>query len=405
MRLVVRADASGVRVGGLGPDGAPRVVQLPAPAAVPAVQVGGVASVAAGRPEVVVVDVGHTRSEVTLLQAGTVVARRSAPGGSALDRAVAALLGARCPAWSGRPELPVEARRVRETLSLQPDAVARLPGSPHAVRVDALAVRAVLREPLGAVVDAVRELTGSRIPVLLIGGGARTPLLAELLDADHPDVTVAARPEAAAVIGTLATPPRPRPADRPRWLPPPRPRGHPGRAGGVAAVGAVVLLVTLHLLGATLTPVVDGLPPRDVLAQYGYRLQVPAGWAHTGGRPERRRSLLTPVGAPAGSDLIVVESTPLGYDSGAEPGRAARELRAVFDEAVAAGSPLAGYVAAERVGARTVVAYTERVGETDVQWYVVLDGGTQLSVGCRHTRAGAAAVRDACARVVGTVEG
>ena len=75
-------------------------------------------------------------------------------------------------------------------------------------------------------------------------------------------------------------------------------------------------------------------------------VDLPAGWEHTGGLPERRRSLLTRVGAPQGSDLIAVERTPLGYDAGAEPERAAAELRAVFDAAVAPGAQLSGYGAA-----------------------------------------------------------
>ena len=55
------------------------------------------------------------------------------------------------------------------------------------------------------------------------------------------------------------------------------------------------------------------------LVQYGYRVALPEGWAHTGGLPERRRTLLTPVTAPEGSDLIAIEASPLGYDPAAEP--------------------------------------------------------------------------------------
>jgi hypothetical protein len=44
--------------------------------------------------------------------------------------------------------------------------------------------------------------------VLLIGGVARTPLLAELLDAAGPGRRVADRPDSAAVVGALRLPPR-----------------------------------------------------------------------------------------------------------------------------------------------------------------------------------------------------
>ncbi|MDN5930616.1 MAG: type VII secretion-associated protein, partial [Pseudonocardia sp.] len=146
-------------------------------------------------------------------------------------------------------------------------------------------------------------------------------------------------------------------------------------------------------------PAAPGLPT-GMLAQYGYRITVPEGWAHTGGLPERRRSLLTPPAAPDGSDLIAVESTPLGYDAGAEPARAAAELRAEFD---AAGPDLTAYDPAARFGGRPVTAYRERDGATEVRWYVVLDGASQLSVGCRHTPAGRDTVLVACEQVVASI--
>jgi type VII secretion-associated protein (TIGR03931 family) len=144
--------------------------------------------------------------------------------------------------------------------------------------------------------------------------------------------------------------------------------------------------------------------------QYGYAIRLPAGWAHTGGLPERRRSLLTPLGAPDGSDLISVERTPLGYDADAEPRRARAELGATFAEAVASGAPLSGFDGDASFAGRPVVAYREAGGgetgdgETgNVNWYVVLDGDAQLSVGCRYTATGAAAVGAACATVVGSL--
>jgi hypothetical protein len=51
------------------------------------------------------------------------------------------------------------------------------------------------------------------------------------------------------------------------------------------------------------------------------------------------------------------------------------------------------------------VSYRQRDadGRTEVDWFVVLDGDAQLSIGCRHTPAAAEAVRAACAVVVGSV--
>jgi type VII secretion-associated protein (TIGR03931 family) len=381
---------------------AARVCAVPAPFA------------AAGRGGVAVLDVGAGGAEAVLLDAGGRV-RVSAPaevGGLLLDELVAAR--------SGRDR--EAARAVREALSLLPAADG----------LEAADVLPVLAEPLEAAVAALREvLVGEgRPPVLLVGGVARSPLLARLVDeAGIADATVAPRPEAAAVLGALTLP---RPATPPpeRTLEPYRcPEGRStavrlqgagllpvhsvGRWSlrrvlrwallvGAAVVGALVLLALGRLLAV---PAADAVPA-GVLVQYGYRLDLPAGWEHTGGLPERRRVLLTPSHAPEASDLIVVEHSPLGYDTAAEPERARAELRAAFDAAVAGGSTFTGYDPDARFAGRPVTAYRqEEPGRTVVDWYVVLDRDAQLSVGCRHTAAGAAAVRAACALVVATVRG
>ena len=188
------------------------------------------------------------------------------------------------------------------------------------------------------------------------------------------------------------------------WLPPVALARHrPLRALATGAAAAVAL-AGLYVMDTAL-PAAGPVPltAADDLVQYGYAVRIPVGWAHTGGLPERRRSLLTPAGAPDGSDLISVERTPLGYDAGAEPQRARAELRAEFDRAVAGGAPLAGFDEDARFAGRAVVTYREALRGTDraeVDWYVVLDGEAQLSVGCRHTAAGTTRVAAACATVV-----
>ncbi len=316
--------------------------------------------------------------------------------------------------------------------------------------------------------ELLREvlLDGDPVPVLLIGGVARAPLLAELVDElfaelarpvngwegmsapvngsgtggarrpsrefDCPDVVVAPTPEATAVLGALSglsTParvPSPAPAcgrDPPVAFrsstdPPPahaagNPAGHarsrfplPPRRRPVRtallATAAAVLVAVLLAVGAVLAPPSGAVAvPAGVLVQYGYRLDVPAGWAHTGGLPERRRVLLTPVTAPDGSDVIAVERTPLGYNGDAERQRALAELRAVFDAAVSGGSALSDFQLRQLAG-REVVSYRQgdADGGSEVDWYVIIDGDAQLSVGCRHTPSAATAVRAACALVV-----
>jgi len=356
----------------------------------------------AGTPARAVLDVGRSGAEATLLQAGRIVARRSSGvGGDRLDLAVRALLPG---ASTG------EARRVREAVSLRPEA------RYGSLRVESEQVRAALAPLLDEAVAALAEVVaaaGEPVPVLLTGGVARCPLLAERVDAAGfaAEVRVAPRPDLAAVLGALALGPPPAaaravaPGPAPRWLPAPPPVGRGRRWGSAALVAALVggLAATGTAVAMPVWAPPAAAPGAGVLVQYGYRVDLPPGWEHTGGLPERRRVLLTRVGAPQGTDLIAVERTPLGYDAGAEPERAAAEMRTVFDESVATGAQLSGYGAAE-VGGRSVTTYRQR--ERDgavVEWFVVLDGDAQLSVGCRHTPAGTDVVRAACAAVVGSV--
>jgi len=397
--------------------------------------------------DAVVVDAGHSGTEITRVSGGRVVTACRVPvGGAVLDDVAAELLG-------GAARIPradrAEIRAARERLSLQP--VARVGVPPADLHADVLC-RALVPH-LAAVVDGVRTVRdgadpGRSPPVLLVGGVARMPLLAELLDAAGvPDVRVAVRPDSAAVVGALRLPPdllgppppphpaasagratRPDARERPaaasgapatcapvaasaggapaaRWLPPVPLRHGPLRGLAAAAVAAVALS-GLYAAGTALpAPGPVPLAASGELVQYGYAVRLPAGWAHTGGLPERRRSLLTPDGAPDGGDLISVERTPLGYDADAEPQRARAELRAEFARAAGDGAPLSGFDDDARFAGRAVVGYREaaRPDAAQVDWYVVLDGEAQLSVGCRHTAAGAAAVAAACATVVGSL--
>jgi type VII secretion-associated protein (TIGR03931 family) len=311
--------------------------------------------------------------------------------------------------------------------------------------VSASEVRPLLARQLTVAVEALREvlLEAGPAPVLLVGGVARTPLLAELVDetgiARAVGVAVAPRPDVAAVLGALVLPdtgghpwsvrvpdagwtphrvptaagpvaapgagPERSAAPVARRLPPPPVRTRSPLRIVSSAVAAVVLAAGLLGVGVLLpSQPPAAVVPAGVLVQYGYRLDVPAGWEHTGGLPERRRTLLTPAGAPEGSDLIAVERSPLGYDTGAEPERARAELRAEFESAAAAGSALRDYTTTTLAG-REVATYRQRGadGRTVVDWFVLLDGDAQLSVGCRHTAAGSSAVRAACDVVVASV--
>jgi type VII secretion-associated protein (TIGR03931 family) len=398
-------DVAELLVSLVGP--APREVVLVHPAGWPADRVAAwpghpvpAPVAAAGRVRRIVVEAKRSGTDVTLVHGGKVVVHRRCPvGGAALDAAVAPWVGGDL----------ARARQVREMLSLQP-----VSGELDAERLRA--VLAPLLRPIADLVQAVHEAGAA--PVLLLGGLARCPLLAEVLDAAGlPDVEVASRPEAAAVRGALVfpivngrdhagrpVPPAVAPAtEATRWLPvPPAAPRRPARLVAGSLLAAVVAAALLAV-GSLLPPRADAAAvPVGVLVQYGYRFDLPAGWEHGGGLPERRRSLLRPAAVPEGSDLIAVERTLLGYDTAAEPERARAELRATFDAAVSAGSALSGYGPAAVAG-RTVTSYRQADGASTVDWFVVLDGDSQLSVGCRHTAAGERAVLAACAVVVGSV--
>ena len=185
-------------------------------------------------PDAVVVDCGHRGTDVVHLVGGRIVAARRVPvGGAVLDAVTAELIGLIGTEQGVRGSVgPAEAHAARETLSLLP--VVRVGHPP--VELDALALRDALTPSLAEIVDAVRALADGAgpvpPPVLLVGGVARAPLLAELLDAAGvPDVRVIPHPDSAAVVGALRLPARehrPTPG-RPRRPHPPAAR--PRRSG------------------------------------------------------------------------------------------------------------------------------------------------------------------------------
>ena len=328
-----------------------------------------------------------------------------------------------------------------------------------------LAVRHVARgsgnHPLWVLAEAAAdagippcELTGGTL--LVAERAAAEQLLEPLTDLLGERPVVPADPDSLAVLGALRLEPEPEPAEpKPEPKPgepdpaepdpaEPDPAAHPpaesapelaaglwpaapqrrrtrsvlgGAAGPVLAALVAAALTWLGSgiasglgtglgTGAFADPDVAAAQPGGTnLAQYDYTARLPAGWQHTGGLPERRRTLLTPVGAPAGSDLIAIEQTPLGYDSVAEPDRAFRELRDRYERAAAGGSELTEFTLSTRFAGRDVIAYRQRQPElnAEVDWYVLFDRDAQLSVGCQRTSAGADAVRAACAEVVGTL--
>ena len=137
-------------------------------------------------PDAVVVDVGHRGADVAHVAGGRIVAARRVPvGGAVLDAVTAELVGLSVP--SRRPRIRRPGRGARRAARRCPCCRRSGPGMPP---VDLDARRAARRaDPArwpGSSTPSVRWRTApgrTPPPVLLVGGVARTPLLAELLDA------------------------------------------------------------------------------------------------------------------------------------------------------------------------------------------------------------------------------
>lgn len=361
------------------------------PVAAPVALLGGETGVR------LVVDAGRSGTELTIVDDGCVRStERLDLGGDRLDRVLAAATG--CP--------PTSARAVREALS----TADRL-DVPGVGAVGAADVERLLRPEFDEMVARVSALAGStRVDEVVVAGGlARTPLLAALLDERCGcPVRVLDEPDLAAVRGALGwaaagadTAIEPEPGRSARG----RDRGGADDAArsrrsivlpAVAVVG--VLLVGAGTVLGRAPATAD--PPDRTLVQYGYSLALPAGWEHTGGEPERRRTLLTRTGSAAGVELVSVERSPLGYDSATEPDRARDEL-AVAHRGVAG----VGDLRPDTVAGRAVTRYRQQAGpDAVVDWYVLFDGTDELVVGCRGPARGPAPEAGrACAEVVGSV--
>lgn len=349
-------------------------------------------AVLAGRPgRFLVVDAGRSGTTLAVVEDGIVRSSVRVPvGGDRLDALLTAATG--CPAD--------RVRRVREALSF----VDRIDVPGHGP-LDAAAAGAALRPAFDDVVAPAAALAAGVGEVVLCGGVARTPLLAEMLDerVDRP-VRVPAEPDLAAVRGALAVlgpqatgPVAPAPGGPDHRHPDRPPRGRHGRLLPAAAALGLLLVGTGTALGAAGGP---PAPPPRTLVQYGYAVALPSGWEHTGGDPRHRRTLLTRTASPDGLELVSVERSPLGYDTAAEPDRARAELAAVH--AVSGG---VGELRPDTVDGRGVTRYRQQAGpDAVVDWYVLFDGTDELVVGCRRPARGAAPDTDrACAEVVGSV--
>ncbi|HWO66576.1 MAG TPA: type VII secretion-associated protein [Umezawaea sp.] len=140
-------------------------------------------------------------------------------------------------------------------------------------------------------------------------------------------------------------------------------------------------------------------PSGKPIAMYDYSFTAPAEWEQSGGDPASRKVQLRPPGGETTKDVIAVQEQKLTYDASADRDRAVGELRAEYEKA----QNLADFTPSTRFADKDVVYYRERPQGLTIDWYIVLKGDAQVSVGCQYTPAGEARVRAACEQVVRTM--
>lgn len=283
--------------------------------------------------------------------------------------------------------------------------------------------------------------------IFLVGGSSRIPLVSRLVHQrcgvvpttlDQPE-TVVARGALLAVApsATQDTPgagavllPVPRDQQQTRRLTPARPLGPPRPSavlapppappssrrrqllvvGGTAAVIAAAASVAVVLLGDNTertpkaTSTSTSASPSRLIAQYEYRFTLPDGWLQTGGDPAKLRTEVKPDDAKTGDDVVFVEQIRLSFDSTEDRDRAVDKLRGDFQ---AAGAAFSDFDADASFAGRDVIHYRQSLPNKDatVDWYVLFEGRTQVSVGCQRENAGDRAddVAAACETIVSTV--
>lgn len=292
--------------------------------------------------------------------------------------------------------------------------------------------------------------------VFLVGGSSRIPLVARLVyqrlgliptTLDQPETVVArgalravsrdplrtgGLPEQPTVV---AAPPRSAtelasaptvmlPAYQPGRVTrppagPPSPVAPPSRPSNIeirrkgrrrlAVAGVVVVLAAAGIVGfllygssggaqqpGTASPSPTPTSQQRQIQQYDYRFTVPKGWTQSAADATSQEVAITPVGTPAGSDVIYVREIPLSYDATKDRQRAVDELRPQVQQA--------GYLnfTPSMTYANRTVAYYEQPGnDATADWYVLFQGRVQVSVGCLYPPTDQVLVQTACEQVVG----
>ncbi|WP_309115131.1 type VII secretion-associated protein [Saccharothrix sp.] len=177
----------------------------------------------------------------------------------------------------------------------------------------------------------------------------------------------------------------------------------------LVVVGAVLLLAVIGASVAyaltrkentgTPTTTPSSAAQGKLIAQYDYTFTAPVDWTQTGGDPKKREVLLKPEAPESPLAVIAVNEQKLTYNATEDRARAERELRDGYDKR----QNVSGFDASADFGGKSVVYYREEAETFTVDWYVVLQGDAQVSVGCQFPASGEERVRPACEQVVRTL--
>jgi len=394
-----------------------------------------------------VLDVGAGTTDVSVLRRERsefrVLATRGDPhfGGADIDEALMGELGARLgpeerPAWDfvaggqglqerrRRRALRADVRGAKESLSRHSYADVPLPGSlpdGHVTRAD---LERLIAQRLVSVVEmlaatlreagALDAAGGCRAGVFLVGGSSRIPLIATTvyqrlgvlpLSTEQPETVVARgalrllgrqRPQ----IPATADPPRPQPVPPAPSVAPSTVRGH--RRWWLAA--AVALVVAIAAVGGLWASRGQAAPTTRLVVLQRISVTVPASWQEARRVEESTNAQvgLTPDGAPVRDRGLLVVQTIL--DPALTQEDVARALRAQVATEQAAGKKYEAFDGAAAFAGRSVIHYREiPTSGGEVDWYVLVQMHTQVSIGCQHPDGRPEAMAAPCEQAVQTV--
>ncbi|HEX4724028.1 MAG TPA: type VII secretion-associated protein, partial [Pseudonocardiaceae bacterium] len=285
----------------------------------------------------------------------------------------------------GSSRIPLVARLVYQRVGIIPTTL----DQPETV-VARGALRAVAVDPMrtGGIPDQATVLLAPVAPPGYLAGvtGPSTPYPGQVQAPPRPVVATRFTPASTASVAKAP----PRRGRRPLTL----------VAGVVVAVAAVVggFLVFGHGGGSTAGAATTSKPTPttgELIAQYDYRFTAPQGWTQSASNSSELLLEITPTANPTGGDGIYVQEFPLSYDGTKNRATWANELQRKVDDA--------GYLnfrPTMTFANRTVAYYQQPGNDVLIDWYVLLQGKVQVSIGCQYPTTDQAAVATACQQVV-----